>query len=362
MVRRCFLACAVVLLSLWTAPAFTQAGRCSNTTPPAPVATLGYNTRIFCDDWPDLTSIDVNNTCQTQTTPGDCINSSTGKPYKWFPFEGWPSIGRCAGAVDSYVGCQSTITASATDIALHSGGGLDLTAHAPSIITNANGVNFPVGAALVSCRDDGHNNEYMGFVAPAASYVRWNVYNVPDPTPGDALQPALWAEPTEMLAASASTGPPIPNPWNELDWVETGFSTGVAHLHEWNPNDGEDIPQSQWGYWSSMTNFTLASLLIPTSLGTTAVYTALGLSLSNGTGSLYGYINDAIPPTGSNSPSAPLTWTAGGRWSEVENMHFCIIIWAAQTTVSVGSIEVWAATPLSRSATGAGLWKFLHRR
>jgi hypothetical protein len=351
MVRRCFLACAVVLLSLWTAPAFAQAGRCSNAAPPAPAATLGYNTRIFCDDWPDLTSIDVNNTCQTQTTPGDCINSSTGKPYKWFPFYGWPSVGRCAGVVDREITCQSMVTALPSYIALHPGGGLDFTASPPSIITQANGVNNPVGGAITSCRTNGQNNQWIGFLLPAASYLRANFIHMPDPTPGDAMQPVLWAEPIEMLAASAATAPPIPNPWVEWDWIETGFSTGIAHVLEWQVGDGQVIPGSAWGYWPSTTNLTLGSLLTPMSLG-------------GGTGSLYGYINDAIPPTGSNAPAAPLTWTAGGRFSEIENQHFCLILWAAQTTVSVGSIEVWAAggAPLPRPASGADLRKFLHRR
>jgi hypothetical protein len=324
-----FLAC----LLLWPSLAFAQAGRCTNlTTPPAPAAAVGYNKLIFCDDWPDLNSIDVQNVCQSQTTPGDCINPATGKPFKWFPYEGWPSVGRCAGEINFDVGCQNTVTARPSYIALHPGGGLDLTASPPSIITQANGVNWPVGAALVSCRDDGHSGEWMGFVQPAAAYVRWYVYNVPDPTPGDALQPAIWAEPVEMLAASAATSPPIPNPWIEFDWIETGFSTGVGTIHDWTGLSGaQGLPQAEWAYWPSVRNVAVASLLIPASLG-------------NGTGSLYGYINDAIPPTGSNAPAVPVTWTPGARWSEIEQQHQCLIIWAAQSPTSLGSVEVWAAS------------------
>jgi len=362
MVRRCFLTCAVVLLSLWTAPAFAQAGRCSNATPPAPAASVGYNVRVFCDDWPDLNSIDVQNVCQSQTAPGDCINPATGKPFKWFPFEGWPAVGRCVGSVNAYFDCQTTATALPRYFAVHPGGGLDFTASPPSIITSANGAPNPVGGGIVSCRTNGQNNQYMGFVLPAASYLRANFRHIPDPTPGDPMQPAFWAEPIEMLAASAATAPPMPNPWVEWDWIETGFGTGIAHLLEAIPGDGQIIPGSAWGVWPYTTNLTLGSLLIPMSRGNAANFAAAGQPiLPNGTGTLYGYINDAIPPTGSNSPAVPTTWVAGGRFSEIENQHFCLILWTAQTTVSVGSVEAWAATPLSGSATG-GVWKMLHRR
>lgn len=338
---RWLLAFILIPLSLWTASAFAQAGRCSNKTPPPPAASVGYTVRVFCDDWPNLNSIDVNNTCATQTASGPCINSSTGKPYNWFPFEGWPNVGQCAGIVDRYIVCQSTVTALPSYFAVHPGGGLDFTASPPSIITNVNGVNKPVGGAITSCRTNGQNNQWIGFLLPAASYLRANFIHMPDPTPGDAMQPALWAEPIEMLAASAPSAPPQPNPWVEWDWIETGFSTGVAHVLEWQVGDGPVTPGSEWGYWPSTTNLTLGSLLTTMAAG-------------GGTGSLYGYINDAIPPTGSNAPAVPLTWTSGSRFSEIENQHFCLILWAAQSTVSVGSIEVWAASAAPGPAGGAG--------
>src|SRR6516165_1278221 len=81
-----------------------------------------------------------------------------------------------------------------------------------------------------------------------------------------------------------------------------------------------------------------------------SLYASPGLSQPDGTGSLYGYINDAIPPTASNDPAAPVTWTAGGKWSEIENEHQCLITGRIQAQL------VWARLKCGRRADPHRLW------
>jgi hypothetical protein len=296
-------------------------GRCSNVTPPAPAAAVGYTKRIFCDDFPNLSSIDV--------------NDAGAAGYKWYPRIGFPSFaaGRCNPGDPNDIWCQTTPTALPSYFAVHPGGGLDFTPSGTGSLVGGTG-----GGGIMSCRTNGFANQYIGTTLVSATYVRVNVIGQ---TPagyvgGSSLtNPAVWAMPIEFLAAPAPAQHFV---YVEDDYQESGNSTaGLAHLHEWysTPPGSETGTAPAYGNWSglSITNATVARRLVTR-------------AANGGTGEVTGWINDttASPPLGTTG--TPVDWTnPTDRFVEMENEHYCIIIWCGIQTCSIGSVEVWATGP-----------------
>jgi len=332
----------VLFLLASSSSALAQAGRCATLpAPPAPAAAAGYTQRIFCDDFPDLSSIDINDT----GAPG----------YKWYPRMGWPGYvsGRCSPGVPTDIWCQTTPTALASYFALHPGGGLDFTPLGTGSL-----VGGQSGGAIMSCRTNGVANQYIGTALTSQSYVRINFINrVPAIVgPPSLSNPDVWSEPVEWIS-----GPPSPDfLFVEDDYAEDGSfgaNPGNGNLYEDHSIDGSPAGSTKsYGYWGgvSIVNGTVGRLLVPRA----APLTAYG---GGGTGEVSGWVSDT---TMSPPPGTPVTWTnPTDRFVEMENMHYCMIIWTGIQTLSIGSVEVWAAP--SRSPTppaGAGLWKMLHRR
>jgi hypothetical protein len=241
-----------VLVPLWVASA--HAVTCGPHTPPAPAAAHGFTCETFWDDFSSMATIDL------------AMTKKQG--FKWYP--------------DAANGPATYAIVS---------GGLQIT---PTTNTDNDGVNLP------SCPI--HGGEASGWNAVVGGmYVDIKMSSKGAlPATKPRWWPAIWLQ---GFWSSSQFSPP--EPWNnpELDLLEffwDGGGTPARFVNYWVTTGGGNF--SNIGSQTYVTSPTYAD-------GNTYGGLILAPEQNGGTGTVIGYLNDVVEPTGT-----PKTWLPGGLY------------------------------------------------
>jgi hypothetical protein len=284
-VRRWLLVCLLFLISdSWLlSPAQAQ---CGPDPTPAPAAAHGFNCEVFWDNFTSLSTVDVNNTL----APG----------YKWYVAVAY------GGVTDASVFQQVS-------------GGLQITPDLNGAHPNSSSLYQMASCAIQA-------SGWVGTAVTGGMYIDVKLTTWGPQLGGNNWWPAGWTLGLVQLVGGLPTGQTVNSP--ELDLREWA-GTEARYTHIWQLPASTDIGGQT--YVSSTQTF-----VSPTTYGVLVLKPAQ----NGGTGTVIGYLNDAV-----ETNSTPVTWSPGGTNSNFSELPMCVLFTSGYNQpVVIRSVGVWQAT------------------
>lgn len=269
---------------------------------PAQAVARGLTKQLFCDDFPNLSSIDTNDTLSPE--------------FKWYVRNRWPGL--AAGRTV----WQIVPSTPANNFAIVAGG-LQLTPSRNDQVSN-----------MQTCATTGSAGGVVGYSFVGPIYIQIKIASVSaiGIQPGNNWWPAFWGIATEFLAAADPSPGAIT--FGEIDIFESinTFPTFTGrNIHWWTANGSgqADHTITYGGDIRELDGNTFGTLLIPA-------------SNNGGTGFVAGYLND-VHQTGVGDKAWPAN---DANYDHNATDHLCLMITSGMNQpLVIESVQVFGLQP-----------------
>jgi hypothetical protein len=253
---------------------------------PAPAAAHGFNCEVFWDNFDSLSTIDLGN--------------GLASGFKWYVTVAY------GGVTDASVFAQTS-------------GGLQIT---PDV--NGSHPNSSSLYQLSSCAPTATTGVWVGNTVTGSMYIDIKLTTWGPQLGGNNWWPAAWTLGANQIAGNMPATGNSP----EIDLREWA-GTEPRYIHYWPPT-GADLGGGS--YVSSTPAFVS---------GDTYGALLLDPSINGGTGTVIGYLDDLL-----ETNSTPISWTAGGLYSNSTLLPMCILFTSGYNqAVVIRSVGVWQTGP-----------------